>query len=193
MIDLLLDSSNVDLSVGISKDNKVIDYISYEAWQCQSEYMIQEIDKLLAKHNITRNDIGAVIVNIGPGSYTGIRISLTIAKVMCLALNIPLYALSSLRALQKDEEKSICLMNARSARSYIGVYDKDCILSDRVMTNDEVKEYIASHPDYVVCGDTSYLGVEGYKNNIINEMALLKSKATKYEDALGVKPLYLKD
>ena len=80
MIDLLLDSSNIDLSVGISKDGVVIDYTSYEAWQCQSEYMIQEIDKLFAKHNISRNDISSVIVNIGPGSYTGIRISLTIAN-----------------------------------------------------------------------------------------------------------------
>ena len=193
MIDLLLDSSNIDLSVGIAKDDKVIDYTSYEAWQCQSEYMIQEIDKLLNKHHITRNDITGVIVNIGPGSYTGIRISLTIAKVMSLALNIPLYALSSLRALQKDKEPSICLMNARSSRSYVGVYAEDCILKDQVMTNDEVKEYIASHPDYIVCGDTSYLGIDGYKNNIIFEMNLLKDKATKYEDTLGVKPIYLKD
>ena len=193
MIVLLLDSSNVDLSVGIAKDNKVIDYISYEAWQCQSEYMIQEIDKLLTKHNISRNDLGSVICNIGPGSYTGIRISLTIAKVTCLALNIPMYTLSSLRALQKDLEPSICLMNARSNRSYIGVYGEEVILPDQVMTNDEVKNFISCHPDYVVCGDTAYLGIEGYKNNIINEMALLKDKATKYEDALGVKPIYLKD
>ena len=193
MIDLLLDSSNVDLSVGIAKDGKVIDYTSYEAWQCQSEYMIQEIDKLLTKHCLSRNDIASVIVNIGPGSYTGIRISLTIAKVTCLALNIPLYALSSLRALQKEEEPSICLMNARSNRSYIGVYDKECILPDQVMTNDEVKSFIESHKDFVICGDTKYLGIEGYKNNIIEEMALLKNKATKYNDAIGVRPIYLKD
>ena len=193
MIDLLLDSSNIDLSVGISKDGKVLDYTSYEAWQCQSEYMIQEIDKLLNKHNITRNDITGVIVNVGPGSYTGIRISLTIAKVMCLALNIPMYTLSSLRALQKGVEPSICLMNARSNRSYVGVYSDECLLKDQVMTNDEVKDYIASHPDYVVCGDTAYSGIEGYKNNIIEEMNLLKDKATKYDDTLGVKPVYLKD
>ena len=193
MIELLLDSSNVDLSVGIAKDGKLLDYTSYEAWQCQSEYMIQEIDKLLTKHNVTKDDIGGVIVNIGPGSYTGIRISLTIAKVTCLALNVPLYALSSLRALQKDKEPSICLMNARSNRSYVGVYAEDVILKDGIMTNDEVKEYIASHKEYVVCGDTKYLGIDGYKNNIIEEMLLLKDKAIKYEDSLGVKPLYLKD
>lgn len=193
MIYLLLDSSNIDLSVGLSKDGKVLDYTSYEAWQCQSEYMIQEIDKLLNKHNITRNDITGVIVNVGPGSYTGIRISLTIAKVMCIALNIPMYTLSSLRALQKGAEPSICLMNARSNRSYIGVYGEECLLKDQVMTNDEVKDYIASHPNYVICGDTSYLGIEGYKNNIIEEMNLLKDKATKHDDTLGVKPVYLKD
>ena len=193
MIDLLLDSSNIDLSVGLAKDGKILEYTSYEAWQCQSEYMIQEIDKLLTKHNITRQDISGVIVNIGPGSYTGIRISLTIAKVMCLALNIPLYALSSLRALQKGLEPSICLMNARSNRSYIGVYSDEVILVDQVMTNDEVKAYIASHPNYVICGETTYLGIEGYKNNIIEEMNLLKDKANKYDDSLGVKPVYLKD
>ena len=144
MILLLLDSSNIDLSVGICDEHGVIDYVSYEAWQCQSEYMIQEIDKLMNKHNLSKDDLSGVVVNIGPGSYTGIRISLTIAKVTCLALNIPLYALSSLRALQKEFEQSICLMNARSNRSYVGVYDEECILSDRVMTNDEVKEYIAA-------------------------------------------------
>ena len=193
MIDLLLDSSNIDLSVGIAKDNKIIDYVSYEAWQCQSEYMIQEIDKLFTKHNISKDDLGSVIVNIGPGSYTGIRISLTIAKVTCLALGIPLYALSSLRALQKVFGPSICVMNARSNRSYVGVYAKESILKDQVMTNDELKSYISSHPDYVVCGDTKYLGIDGYKNNIIEEMNLLKDVATKYDDPLGVKPIYLKD
>ena len=193
MVDLLLDSSYIDLSVGLAINGKLIDYTSYEAWQCQSEYMIQEINKLLNKHHIYRNDLGGVIVNIGPGSYTGIRISLTIAKVTCLALNIPLYALSSLRALQKGKEPSICLMNARSNRSYVGVYAEDVILPDQVMTNDEVKEYIKSHPDYVICGDTKYLDIEGYKNNIIEEMLLLKDKAQIYEDSLGVKPVYLKD
>lgn len=194
MIDLLLDSSNVDLAVGIGKDNEVIDSTIYEAWQCQSEYMIQEIDKLFNKHNISRSDISSIIVNIGPGSYTGIRISLTIAKVMSLALNIPLYALSSLRSLQKDKEVSICLMNARSKRSYIGVYKEDeCLLDDQVMTNEEVLSYIEKHKEFVICGDTSYLGIEGYKNNIIKEMLLHKNIATKYDDAIGVRPIYLKD
>ena len=193
MVTILLDSSNVDLCVGIAS-NEVIDFTIYEAWQCQSEYMILEIDKLLNKHHLSREDIKDVIVSIGPGSYTGIRIALTIAKVMALALNIPLYTLSSLQILKKDNEPSICLMNARSGRSYIGVYQGDnIILSDQILKNDEVLSYISNHPDYVVCGDTKYLNIAGYKSNVIIEMNNLKNNAIKYDDALGVKPIYLKD
>jgi len=156
--------------------------------------MIQEIDKLLNKHHVERNEIEGVIVTIGPGSYTGIRIALTIAKVTCLALNIPLYAVSSLQALKKDDEPSICLMNARSKRSYVGVYEGNkVIVKDTIMTNDEVLMFIKDHPDYTICGDTSYLGIEGYKANVVEEMLSLKESAVKYEDSLGVKPLYLKD
>ena len=194
MYTLILDSSNIDLSVGIASKEEVIDFISYEAWQCQSEYMIQEIDKLLTKHHLTKDDLEGVIVTIGPGSYTGIRIALTIAKVTCLALSIPLYAISSLQALKCENKPSICLMNARSKRSYIGVYEGDkCLLKDQVMTNEEVLSYIESHQDYVLCGDISYLGKEGYKSNVIKEMFSLKNDDNKYDDALIIKPVYLKD
>ena len=193
MISLLLDSSNVDLCVGIIGEG-IQDFTIYEAWQTQSEYMIQEIDKLLTKHSLTKDDIKDIIVTIGPGSYTGVRISLTIAKVASLALAIPLYTVSSLHVLKKDNEPSICLMNARSGRSYIGVYKgKVCILKDQVMKNEDVLNYINEHPDYIVCGDTKYLNIEGYKANVLLEMYNLKDSLTKYDDALGVKPVYLKD
>ena len=54
MITVLLDSSNTNLSVGIAKDNLLLDYVSYEAWQRQSEYMIVEINKLLEKNNVKK-------------------------------------------------------------------------------------------------------------------------------------------
>lgn len=194
MFTLILDSSNIDLSVGLAKENELIDFTNYEAWQCQSEYMVEEIDKLLKKHSLTRTDLKDVMVTIGPGSYTGLRIALTIAKVTSLALNIPLYALSSLHVLKCGDKPSICLLNARSNRSYIGVYEgSKVILKDQILKNEEVKEYIASHPEYVVCGDAAYLGLKGYKANVCLEMLSLKEAATKYEDSLGVHPLYLKD
>lgn len=194
MITLLLDSSNIDLAVGIANEDKLIDSTIYEAWQVQSEYMVKEIDLLFKKYEISRNDIKDIMVSIGPGSYTGVRIALTIAKVMALALNISIYAVSSLHVLKNGDLPSICLMNARSGRSYIGVYQgNNCIIKDQVMKNDEVLNYISSHPGYAICGDVSYLSLEGYKSNVINEMLSLKSSAAKYENILDIKPVYLKD
>ena len=50
MATLLLDSSNTSLSVGIESKGELLGFISYEAWQAQSEHMIPEIDNLLKKY-----------------------------------------------------------------------------------------------------------------------------------------------
>ena len=143
MYTILLDSSDCNLAVGLAKDHQLIDFIQYEAWQRQSELMIVELEKILKRNNVTREEIGSVMCGIGPGSYTGVRISLTIAKVMALALNIPLYLVSSLQILKDGNKPSICIINARSNRSYVGVYENDkVILKDAIMKNDELKQYI---------------------------------------------------
>ena len=97
---LLLDSSNTSLTVALGNKDSLIDEISYEAWQTQSEHMIPEINNLLDKHSVSRNDIIGVMVSIGPGSYTGVRIALTIAKVIALALKVNVYPVSALQILK---------------------------------------------------------------------------------------------
>ena len=82
MYQLLLDSSNKYLSVGLSKDGKVVDKIFYEAWQRQSEMMVTEVDNILKRNNIDKSELDGVVVGVGPGSYTGVRIGVTIAKTI---------------------------------------------------------------------------------------------------------------
>ena len=191
---LLLDSSNTSLTVGLCNKDKLIDFTSYEAWQTQSEHMIPEINALLEKHQVNKEDIQGVMVTIGPGSYTGVRIAITISKVIAVALNVPVYPISALQILKKDKKPSICLINARSNRSYVGVYEDDkCLLQDCIMTNDEVMQYITDHPDYVVCGACKYLGIESYQSNIAEEMFSLVGRVSACEDARALKPVYLKD
>ena len=191
---LLLDSSNTSLTVGLAKIDELIDSISYEAWQCQSEHMIPEINTILEKHSVTKDDIAGVVVAIGPGSYTGVRISLTIAKVIGVALGVDVYPVSSLQILKNGKKPSICLENAKSNRSYIGVYENEkCLLNDQIMTNEEVKQYITEHPDYCVCGQTNYLGIEGYQSDLSIEMLSLLKYLKPSADSRALKPVYLKD
>ena len=194
MATLLLDSSNTSLSVGIESKGELIGYTSYEAWQAQSEHMIPEIDKIMDKCGLTRKDITGVVTSIGPGSYTGVRISLTIAKIISLTLGVPVYPVSSLRVLKNGNLASICLINARSGRSYFGVYQGDkIIVEDCIKTNDEVKEYIAKHPDYEICGNVSYLGYENKDTNICLQMVSILPHLKACENDLSLKPVYLKD
>ena len=194
MVSVILDSSNSYLSVAIANDDTIIDQISYEAWQRQSELMIPELDKLLKRNNVTRQDINKVIVSIGPGSYTGVRIALSIAKVMVLALNVPLYAISSLHAMKDNDNPSICIINARSARSYVGVYKgSEVIVQDQIMTNEQLLNYIEVHKDYKLIGDISYLGLEGENKDILNGLFELSKVLSPVKDTLGLTPVYLKD
>lgn len=194
MVTVILDSSTTSLSVGIAKEGKLIKGISYEAWQKQSELMIPELDKLMSECNVKKEDISNVIVGIGPGSYTGVRIAVSIAKVMSVALNIPLYVVSSLQILKDGDKESICLIDARSKRSYFGVYKgNEVIIKDQILTNDEVRKYISEHPSYTICGDTQYLGLEDKKTDIFSQMLSLLTKANCVDNPLSVKPVYLKD
>ena len=193
MYTILLDSSNTNLSVGLARDNLLLESISYEAWQQQSEYMIPELNKLLEKYEVKREEIAAVMVAKGPGSYTGVRIAITIAKTIAVALGCKLYAVSSLRVQKDGKNPSICLINARSGRSYIGVYEgNETLLEDQIMKNDEVLKYTADHPSYSVCGDVKYLSLEVKKTNNVLEMLSLKD-ALEDVNPLSLKPVYMKD
>ncbi len=190
---ILLDSSSTDLAVGISLDDKLLKETIYPAWQKQSEFMVDELDKLMKELNITKDDIKDVIVGIGPASYTGVRIALTIAKTIYLSTNCEVFGVSSLQILKCEDKKSICLINARSSRSYFGVYEENkCLEIDQILTNEEVINYINSHPDYVVCGDTKYLGIDSYKGDVLNEMLSLKPNLKKEENPDLLSPVYLK-
>lgn len=194
MFVILLDSSNTSLTVGLADESHVLESISYEAWQSQSEYMIPELDKLLDKYHVSYKDISAVVTSIGPGSYTGVRISITIAKTIAAATGCKLYGISSLRCQKDRKNPSICLINARSGRSYFGVYEAEkTIVDDCILTNDKVLEYINSHPDFIVCGDAKYLCIDGTKPDIARELFDLMPYCESIKDPLGLKPVYMKD
>lgn len=197
MYRLLLDSSDTNLIVGISLNDKIIyRYFEY-AWQRQSEFMIPIIDKALKECGITLKDINQVVLGIGPGSYTGVRIPLTIAKVLNAAEGVDVVSLSSLQILGHKNEKFISLLNARSARSYIGIYaDGEVVLKDTIIENSKLEDFLKPYLEdgYSLKGNLAYLK----KNNTLDDSVLdnmlshaLETKIVENVD--GLCPVYLKD
>ena len=192
MYKLLLDSSNKFLSVGLSKDGRVVDKICYEAWQRQSEMMVTEVDNILKRNGIDKSQLDGVIAGVGPGSYTGVRIGVTIAKTIAYALKIKLYGKSSLSLLKHREIPTICVFNARSGRSYFGVYQGQKVLEKDVVTeNEKVLDYIKAHPHYLVNGDTYQLGLDSGEFDIIENLAETSNLVE--VDPFKLNPVYLKD
>jgi tRNA A37 threonylcarbamoyladenosine modification protein TsaB len=113
---------------------------------------------------------------------------------MALALKCKVIPVSSLHALKNGNQKSICLINARSGRSYVGVYEgNNVLIKDTIWKNDEVLEYIKINPDTCVCGATTYLKLEGFESNIAEELLSLKESYPEVSQAETLKPIYMKD
>jgi tRNA threonylcarbamoyl adenosine modification protein YeaZ len=192
MLKLLLDSSSTNLSVGIAFDNRIIHQVSTYAWQRQSELMVPEIVASIKQAGFSFSDVSAVHVAVGPGSYTGVRIALTIAKTIGFALKVPVIGVSSLEILRVDNHPTICMINARSGRSYFGVYQgHKAMIADTIRTNDEVVNYIKEHPDYLISGQLEYLNMVGEPINIF--INLLGTNNAPIANIHALKPVYLKE
>ena len=195
MNSLLLDSSAQDLALGVVRNDELIYKVCYPCWQRQSELMIPELEKALKETGLEIKDFDEIICGKGPGSYTGVRIALTIAKTICVMnKNIKLKLVSSLMIQGSKDKKFISVMNARSSRSYVGVYDGSKeIMKDTIMTNEEVLNYINAHKEYEVVGDCSYLGLEKEPFDIVEGLFSFKDEIEEEKDIMVVKPVYLKD
>jgi tRNA threonylcarbamoyladenosine biosynthesis protein TsaB len=194
MLSVLIDCSNVNLAIGLAKDHKIIAKKEYEAWQEQSELLVAELDKMFKSAKVDRKEVNEVVVSKGPGSYTGVRIALSVAKVLSFALNVPLYLASSLEMMKDGEKPTICLVNARSKRSYVGVYEGDKeIVKDTIWENTEVLAYIKDHPSYTVSGDLAYLSLEGKTVDVIENLNHADVEKNLSKEPLAAKPVYLKD
>jgi len=189
---LILDTSSKNLVVGIAKDTVILK-TQYYAWQRQSEMTVQEIDKMMKELNITFDDIKEVILTIGPGSYTGVRIALTIGKTISLAKKIPIIEMSSLNAIAGAKGRKMSIIDARSKRCYVGFYENGIkVMDDTIMKNEEIMEY-ASNNNFELVGETSVLGLEEKEIDYVTNMFEVSKLLEKTFNVHEVKPTYLKD
>lgn len=100
--------------IAVNYEDKTISKVIKTDKNYHSLYIIKEIEKLKKENNIDLKNLNAITVNCGPGSFTGIRVALSIAKVMAFQLNIPLIPLNTPEILLKAYDNCNCLlMDAR--------------------------------------------------------------------------------
>lgn len=130
---LHLESASKNCSVAISENGKLVAVLETErADYSHAELMNPYIQEITSQNNIQLQDLDAVSVSGGPGSYTGLRIGVTTAKTLAYSLNIPLIGLNTLQvefeAIKDSCDTGIIMLDARRDDVFFGVYRKNEIV-----------------------------------------------------------------
>ena len=106
--------------LGIKFEDKLITEIIKSDENYHSLYLISKIKEILEKNSIELKNFDAITVNCGPGSFTGIRVAMSIAKVIAGELDLPIIPLNSSEILLTAFDKEILLMDARRDMFFVG-------------------------------------------------------------------------
>ena len=133
MLILSLETATPVCSLALHQDTKLLAFAQISLAQSHSVVLTNLISNLLAYSQKTLAQIEAVAISAGPGSYTGLRIGTSTAKGLCVALDIPLLAVSTLQAMtwevaQYQTDTDILyapMIDARRMEVYMAVFDRD--------------------------------------------------------------------
>ncbi|MDD8048487.1 MAG: tRNA (adenosine(37)-N6)-threonylcarbamoyltransferase complex dimerization subunit type 1 TsaB [Thomasclavelia sp.] len=193
MKSIVIDTSNKYLIVSLYEDDKLLASYNEEGNKRQSENTIVVLNDLLNETNTKVLDYDEIIITKGPGSYTGVRVAMTIAKVIAATTNIKVKTVSSLEA-YAGNDKSISIIDARSNKLYYGIYNNGILEKEEGLINiDSFEEFIKDYPGYKVVGDTNLVNVKEEKIDLGKNIYEL-SKTIEYEkDVDALVPHYIKD
>ena len=189
MLNLFIDTSYKYLTVVVSNDKNIIASYSSECFKRQSEELFMILDNLFKESNIKKSDLNSVYITLGPGSYTGVRIALTLAKVLCSIKEIKLYTISTLKLYAGKRDNCLVIMDARANRAYVGAYNcGKTVLNDTVLPLNEINT-----EGYDVILDGSLTGGENKDPDIINNFIEMMDEFDECTDIDHLTPVYLKE
>lgn len=195
MITLAFDTCLDKMYVVLKQDNRILasKIVLNQDNKYHSAFLISTIQEVLSTNNIKPQDINLIAVNIGPGSFTGIRACVTVARVMAQQLDCKAVGISSLEILSKiSTKKPLVALDARKNSAYL-YYDgeiKGAIQLEEIKKIIERGNYTVITDDKLqpILGGTSYQQGEYSLGEILAELA-------ENSDAEGnwrkLKPLYI--
>lgn len=195
---LYIDTSSNYLYTGIVENDELLIELQEKLEQNLSRDALPEIASMFNRINLRPTDIDKIIVVDGPGSFTGIRIGVTIAKVYASSLNKKITAISSLEAMATSFDKAsyyVPIIDARRGFVYIAIYDKNGkeVLFPQHIKLNILEEKLSQLDDYLIITNDE-IKLEGikvtYKPDILKIVQTYKNR--KNINPHSVNPNYLK-
>lgn len=195
---LFIDTSTSKLTISLLDDNNILSMASLDSINEHSKYAMSEMQKVFDGASLKPNEIDKIIVVNGPGSFTGVRIGVTIAKTYAWTLKKEVIPISSLlvNALGYDGyDYYVSVLDARRNYVYAAIYDNNYnpVLVEQYISIAELDDKIKSLKGTVIV--TGDIDINNYKSNKVAINALkviMYSKNKKSVSAHSLVPNYLK-
>lgn len=147
MRSLFINTSSFYMSLAILEDDKLLYKKEEEILVDMASKIIPEIELSFNNVSFGLEDIDKIFVVNGPGSFTGVRVGVTVAKTVAWALKkdvIPISSLELLATTPVETDNVISVIDARRGYVFAGVYDKDLniVMPDKYILKDDLEEYL---------------------------------------------------
>lgn len=216
---LSLETSTHSFSCALHHDQRLVSLVEVGEAQSTASKLAPSIENSFRKNGFHKDQLSAVVVSAGPGSYTGLRIGTATAKGICYALNVPLISINSLLLmahqvmdleLRFETNTLLCpMLDARRMEVYCMVLNSDLgILKEteaKVLDENSFAELLENRDIYFF-GD----GSEKFKNitkkangkfieginpsaSVLGKLGYEKFLSKQFEDITSYEPFYLKD
>ena len=209
---LNLETSSKNCSVSLLKEDKIINLIEQEDDSYRhSELLTSFIDQILSKEKIKPENLSAVAIAKGPGSFTGLRIGFSVAKGICFPYKTPIIGINSLEILArsykpKKDEYILSLINDKNDSFYSMVLDSDYNEVEKPSVEVIDKNYISRYEKLnslvIVCNTKSIKEIINEKsvkievNSIsakhMENMSKQNFDKKNFEDLAYFEPMYIK-
>jgi tRNA threonylcarbamoyladenosine biosynthesis protein TsaB len=140
---LLIHTCAAEGLVALAEDAQVVATESLPG-RGASEHLVGAIRRLMDARGWRLQQLAAVAVTDGPGSFTGVRVGLSAAKGLCDAAGVGLIALSRLALLAGEEGEIVALLDAGRGEFFCGIYRDGLRIGEELLTGDQVREVIHS-------------------------------------------------
>lgn len=185
---LVIDSATKYLFVALYEDYECVESYYQAGQNDHSVKLMPEIERVLIKHNLKVKDIDEIMVGIGPGSYTGLRVGVVIAKMFGWNNDIPIITVSSLALMASsisDDTLVLPEIDARRGNSFLGLYKVE-----KGILSLQEKEQLTNLDEYKSKIQGDYVVVSEGKPNV--EMILKSNVFERIKDIHTLNPNYLR-
>lgn len=203
-----IDTSTKTTAIGIIEDDEVLCDYNLTGRVAHSESVTDMIHEIFKKFEFALEDIDLIAVGLGPGSFTGLRIGITIAKVMAFALDKEIIGVSSLVANSMSDDGLVStIVDARRGNVYASIIknedEPEILFEDKILSFENFKEELQKYDQVTIAGldgdkfikeiDNGVLSKnKAMKGSNIARLGLIDYKKNGPMDSFNLIPNYLK-